>query len=91
MCPANDLATSKSPEEQLASAQIEFEKNKSKETLLQCVVAKHTAELNAKEGVADEERSALGILGAVQREAEESRKAHEKVLALANKRVSETK
>jgi len=88
--PAMDLATSKSPEEQLASAQMELEKNKSKETLLQSVVVKHTAELDAKERVCDEERSALDILGAAQREAENTRKAQEEVLALVNKRVSET-
>ncbi len=73
------------------SAQTDLEKNRSKETLLQSIVAKHTAELNAKESVADKERSALGILRATQKEAEETRKAQEEVLNLAKKRVSESK
>ncbi len=89
--PAKDLAESKSPGEQLVSAQTDLEKNRSKETLLQSIVAKHTAELNAKESVADKERSVLGILRATQKEAEETRKAQEEVLNLAKKRVSESK
>jgi len=89
--PGSNITPAKSPGDQLTSAQTDLQKNKEKETLLQAIVAKHATELDVKEYVADEEISALHVLKAAKKEAEEIRKAQEEVLELAKKRVSEEK